>query len=208
MVILILDENKRTACKLFQKKRKEKTRCWERLKAGEEGDDRGWVGWMASPTRWTWVWAIPGDGEGQGSLACCSPLGHKESDMTQQLNNNKQQFWRKDCSGEAPREDVLWALHRAGSGAQCAGGSGPLSPPAGGGDGAGAGVIPVAQMPVADGDGSMTVTGAGNRPKCAWRRGGCLTEGSGRRAAAQSSVGRVRPSDRKPSFLPKINVWF
>ena len=30
--------------------------CWERLKAGGEGDDRGWDGWMASPTRWTWVW--------------------------------------------------------------------------------------------------------------------------------------------------------
>ena len=30
--------------------------CWARLKAGGEGDDRGWDGWMASPTRWTWVW--------------------------------------------------------------------------------------------------------------------------------------------------------
>ena len=29
--------------------------CWERLRAGEEGDDRGWDGWMASLTRWTWV---------------------------------------------------------------------------------------------------------------------------------------------------------
>ena len=29
--------------------------CWERLKAGGEGDDRRWVGWMASPTQWTWV---------------------------------------------------------------------------------------------------------------------------------------------------------
>ena len=29
--------------------------CWERLKAGE-GDDRGWDGWMASPTQWAWVW--------------------------------------------------------------------------------------------------------------------------------------------------------
>ena len=28
--------------------------CWERLKAGE-GDDRGWDGWMASPTHWIWV---------------------------------------------------------------------------------------------------------------------------------------------------------
>ena len=30
----------------------------------------------------------PGVGDGQGSLACCSPWGLKESDMTEQLNNN------------------------------------------------------------------------------------------------------------------------
>ena len=30
--------------------------CWERLKAGGKGDDRGWDDWMASPTQWTWVW--------------------------------------------------------------------------------------------------------------------------------------------------------
>ena len=29
---------------------------WERLKAGGEGNDRGWEGWMASPTQLTWVW--------------------------------------------------------------------------------------------------------------------------------------------------------
>ena len=29
--------------------------CWERLRAGGEGDNRGWDGWMASPTQWTWV---------------------------------------------------------------------------------------------------------------------------------------------------------
>ena len=34
--------------------------CWERLKAGEEGDDRGWDGWMASLTWWTWIWASSG----------------------------------------------------------------------------------------------------------------------------------------------------
>jgi len=33
----------------------------------------------------------PGDGEGQGSLACCSPWGHKESDTTKQLNNNNRE---------------------------------------------------------------------------------------------------------------------
>ena len=36
--------------------------CWERLKVGGEGDDRGWDGWMGSPTQWTWVWV------GSGSL--------------------------------------------------------------------------------------------------------------------------------------------
>ena len=30
--------------------------CWEGLGAGGEGDARGWDGWMASPTQWTWVW--------------------------------------------------------------------------------------------------------------------------------------------------------
>ena len=30
--------------------------CWERLKAGREGNDRGWEGWMASSMQWTWVW--------------------------------------------------------------------------------------------------------------------------------------------------------
>ena len=29
--------------------------CWEKLGAGGEGDDRGWDGWMVSPTRWIWV---------------------------------------------------------------------------------------------------------------------------------------------------------
>ena len=35
-------------------------RCWERLRAGGEGDDRGWDGWMTSLTRWTWVWVDSG----------------------------------------------------------------------------------------------------------------------------------------------------
>ena len=33
---------------------------WEGLGAGGEGDNRGWDGWMASPTRWTWVWVNSG----------------------------------------------------------------------------------------------------------------------------------------------------
>ena len=33
---------------------------WEKLKTGREGDDRGWDGWMASPTWWMWVWVSSG----------------------------------------------------------------------------------------------------------------------------------------------------
>ena len=54
------------------------------LKAGGEGD-RGWDGWMASPTRWIWVWASSRVGDGQGSLMCYSPCGHKELDTTEWL---------------------------------------------------------------------------------------------------------------------------
>ena len=38
----------------------EKTQCWERLRAGGERDHRGWDGWIASLTRWTWVWTSSG----------------------------------------------------------------------------------------------------------------------------------------------------
>ena len=38
----------------------EKTWYWVRLRAGGEGGDKGWDGWMASLTQWTWVWANSG----------------------------------------------------------------------------------------------------------------------------------------------------
>ena len=61
--------------------------CWERLRAGEEGGDRGWDDWLATSTQWTWVEQTPGDSEKQGSLVCCSLWGHKELDATEWLNN-------------------------------------------------------------------------------------------------------------------------
>ena len=60
--------------------------CWERLKAGGEGDNWGWDGWMASLTQWTWVWASSRSLWGTGKPACCSPWGCKESDMTEWMN--------------------------------------------------------------------------------------------------------------------------
>ena len=45
---------------------------------------------MASLTQGCEFEQAPGDGEGQGSLECCSPQGCKESDTTERLNNNPQ----------------------------------------------------------------------------------------------------------------------
>ena len=60
--------------------------CWERLKAGGEGDDRGWDGWMASLTWRAWVEQALGVDDGHGALVCCSPWGFKESEVTLWLN--------------------------------------------------------------------------------------------------------------------------
>ena len=51
------------SCPTFHAKRPHWKRlwCWEGLGAGREGDDRGWDGWMASPTRWTCVWVNSGN---------------------------------------------------------------------------------------------------------------------------------------------------
>ena len=57
-------------------------RHWERLRAeGEEGV-RGWDDWMASLMHKHRLGQTPGDGQGQGGLACSSPWVHKESDTT------------------------------------------------------------------------------------------------------------------------------
>ena len=56
--------------------------CWERLKTGGKGDDRGWDGWMASPTRWTWIWASSGSWWWTGKPGMLQSMGHKELNMT------------------------------------------------------------------------------------------------------------------------------
>ena len=48
---------------------------WERLKAGGEGDNRGWDGWMASPTQWTWVWASFGSWWWTGKTGVLHSMG-------------------------------------------------------------------------------------------------------------------------------------
>ena len=49
--------------------------CWERLKAGGEGSDRGWDGWMASLTRWAWVWVDSGSWWWTGNPTIMQSMG-------------------------------------------------------------------------------------------------------------------------------------
>ena len=57
----------------------------DRRKSVTEKEMIGWHHWLDGHE----FEQTPGDGDGPGSLACCSPWGHKELDMTEQLNSNK-----------------------------------------------------------------------------------------------------------------------
>ena len=62
--------------------------CWERLRAGGEGDDRGWDGWMASPTQWTWVWVNSSScwWTGRPGVLWCMGLPRVRHDWATELN--------------------------------------------------------------------------------------------------------------------------
>ena len=59
-------------------------KAWRQEKRATEDEMVGWHHWCSRHE----LGQTPGDGEGQGSLSCCSPWDHKESDKTWQLNNN------------------------------------------------------------------------------------------------------------------------
>ena len=65
--------------------------CWEGLGAGGDGDDRGWDGWMASPTRWTWVWANSGSWWWTGKPDVLRFMG-SQLDATERLNWGMEAF--------------------------------------------------------------------------------------------------------------------
>ena len=60
--------------------------CWERLRAGGEGDDRGWDDWMASPTQWTLVWASSWRWWRTGKPGVLQSMGSQRLDTTERLN--------------------------------------------------------------------------------------------------------------------------
>ena len=71
--------------------------CWERLKVGGEGDDRGWDGWMASPTRWTWVWV--GYGSWTGKPGVLQSMGSQRvgHDWTTELKAMDKGIFKNMC---------------------------------------------------------------------------------------------------------------
>ena len=66
----------------------EKPWCWERLKVGGEGDDRGWDCWIASPTQWTWVWVNSGSWWWTGRPGVLQSMGSQRvgHDWASELN--------------------------------------------------------------------------------------------------------------------------
>ena len=73
--------------------------CWERLRAGGEGDDRGWNGWMALLIPWTWVWVSSGIWWWTGKPGMQQSVGLQrvEHDWVAELNWNDSL-----CSFHAP----------------------------------------------------------------------------------------------------------
>ena len=69
--------------------------CWERLKAGGEGDDRGWDGWMASPTQWMWIWVNSGSWWWTGCPVMLQSMGLQRvrHDWATELNWTELGFW-------------------------------------------------------------------------------------------------------------------
>ena len=49
--------------------------CWKKLKAGRKGNERGWNGWMASLTQWTWVWVNSGSWWWTGKSGLLQSMG-------------------------------------------------------------------------------------------------------------------------------------
>ena len=86
-------------------------------KAGGKGEDRGRDGWMASPTRWTWVWASSRRWWWTGGLSCYGPLGSQRvghdwvTELNWRLSNpqNQWQNWRNTLQAEHP--GVMSKIH-------------------------------------------------------------------------------------------------
>ena len=77
--------------------------CWERLRAGGEGDNRGYNGWMVSPTQWTWIWVNSGRWWWTGRTGCCGSKGSQRvgHDWATELNWTMTSLF-PDIAGNSP----------------------------------------------------------------------------------------------------------
>ena len=80
--------------------------CWKRLKAGGEGDDWRWDGWMASPTQWTWVWVNSGSWWWTGRPGMLQSMGSERvgHDWATELN------WTETCNYFMTQKLHSWAF--------------------------------------------------------------------------------------------------
>ena len=98
--------------------------CWEGLGVGE-GDDRGWDGWMASPTEWTWVWVNSRSWWWTGRPGVLQFLGSQRvgHDWATALNwtelvlmqSEKSKWWRRSnapyCEGQEEFSNNDWRMN-------------------------------------------------------------------------------------------------
>ena len=89
--------------------------CWEGLGAGGEGEDRGWDGWMASPTRWTWVWVNSGSWWWTGRPGVLGFMGSQRvgHDWVTELNWTEwHMMWNIFSFAYLPSIYLLWQRFR------------------------------------------------------------------------------------------------
>ena len=87
--------------------------CWERLKVGGEGDNRGWDDWMASLTQSTWVWVNSRSWWWTGRPGVLQFMGCKESDTTEWLNWTELNYILRPQTDQNLRNDdidLFWAF--------------------------------------------------------------------------------------------------
>ena len=82
------------------------------LKAGGEGYDRGWDGWMSSPTQWTWIWVNSGSGWWIGKPSMLQSTGSQRVGHNWATELNwYQTFTHHDCHGpfyQQHKGALLW----------------------------------------------------------------------------------------------------
>ena len=78
--------------------------CWERLRAKGEGGDRGWGGWIASLTQWTWIWATLGDsGTGEpGTLQSMASQRTRHDLAATKQHPSVEKFFVLTLTGKSP----------------------------------------------------------------------------------------------------------